>query len=133
MELTKDTVKKGQGWDPDLNCTYNEDGTVTIVRNVEIGIQLPKSVYSEHKFSKAIISYKDSTNAGKKFGYVVKYDSDSTSWGSGEENQSGWDMLSGEGTAEIVPKDTEKNFSGIRLFDGDENASITITSIVFVK
>ncbi|MCI8307641.1 MAG: hypothetical protein HFH14_06280 [Lachnospiraceae bacterium] len=137
LELTADSVHKGSGWDPELQCTFNDDGSVTIVKTADIGVQLPKAVFSSHKFSKAVITYKDSTNAaGSMLGCVVKYDSESTSWADGEDARWGWNALAGEGTAEVIPNydaNEGKNFSGFRLFDGDANCSITITSIVFVK
>lgn len=126
LNLNETTIK-GDG----NTFTWNEDGSVTIDKKAEMGVVLPKNIYSAHKFTKAIITFENVTGSVAG-GYVAKYNTDSFGWIADEEAH--WSFaMTDDGIAEISPNDAENNFSAFRLFGGDAESSFTIKSIVFVK
>ena len=138
LPINKDTVVTANPWQsPMVSLAFNEAyNAVTISKpekdNREYGIRLPEEIYKKYDFCKAIITYKDSTNADN-CGYVAKYNTNEMNYAPNEESHHGWNMMQGEGTAEVVPNNCYGSFSGFRIFDGTAGSSITITSVVFVK
>lgn len=138
LPINKVTVVAANTWEETrVSLTFNEAyNAVTISRpegsSANYGIRLPEEIYKNNEFCKAIITYRDSTNADN-CGYVAKYNTNEMSWAGGEERHSGWNKMQGEGTAEVVPDNCYGGFSGFRIFDGTAGSSITITSVVFVK
>ena len=104
-------------------------------------------VYSKHRFTKAVIEYRDSTaEEDKWFGCAKAYDRDNPWWsGNCRDEGQGLSSLSGESGTQIItatynkgyhvdrPDDFPEKFSGFRLYNGTPGMSITITKVRFVE
>lgn len=139
LPINSTTIGRASGGDNqyEFNTSYN---SVKITRaasgGYEISIQLPKDIYSNTTFCKAIITYKDATKGADFGGYVAKYDTENMGWSNGEENDhKGWNnTLSSSGTLELTANNPYSgNLSGFRIYGGTGNSTLTITSVVFVK